>query len=90
MTEEQMPRINYSAGRKVQDGEYGSFSFQVSISMDYYPLRTKVQDQISTLITQVEKVLTAKVAQVEERTLPYDNRKEQYGNDDYDPLLEGD
>lgn len=72
--EGQKPRINYSAGRKVSDDDYGSFSFQASVSLDIEEDST-MSLTLAKAIKMVEAVLTKKVKQAAKKgSLPYDDR----------------
>jgi hypothetical protein len=66
----QLDRINYSAGRKMRDGNYGSFEFHCSMSTDIMAGET-VKEATKRAVEYVEKVLVFKCKQAEEGKLGY-------------------
>lgn len=63
-------RVVYGAGRKVSDGNYGSYDFHCSLSTDVKPGET-VGQTVNRSVAFVEKVLSTKVAQATESKMRY-------------------
>lgn len=62
-------KVTYGAGRKVSDGNYGSYDFHCSISVDVKPGETPI-DTIKEGIAFVERVIGNKVGQVGSKKKP--------------------
>jgi len=63
-------RISFSAGRKISDGNYGSYDFHCSMSTDVKP-EEKTGDAVNRAIRFVEKVINFKVEQGQAGKLKY-------------------
>lgn len=63
-------RISYSAGRKVSDGNYGSYDFHCSMSTDVKPGESQ-GDAVKRAIGFVEKVVEFKCTQAQGEKLKY-------------------
>lgn len=66
----QQDRISYSAGRKISDGDYGSYDFHVSMSTDVQEGES-LKDATQRAVKQVEKLLSFKIRQFQENKGPY-------------------
>lgn len=63
-------RVVYGAGRKISDGNYGSYDFHCSLSTDVKPGETTGQT-VNRAIGFVEKVLTHQVSKGTKKGMGY-------------------
>lgn len=69
-TLEQRTRVNYGTSRKISDGNYGSYDFHCSISVDVKE-GEEVKDVVGKCIQFTEAVVKSKVEQGQKGKLPY-------------------
>lgn len=63
-------RVVYGAGRKISDGNYGSYDFHCSLSTDVKPGETTGQT-VNRAIAFVEKVITHQVQKGTKKGMGY-------------------
>lgn len=63
-------RVSYGAGRKVSDGNYGSYDFHCSVSTDVKGGEQPL-DAVKRAVKYVETVLASKIKQAGEEKMGY-------------------